>query len=127
VSRGDRGLRGKACGNTRRRRGAGGRNIAERVAEILADRDQPAVEDGWLRGADRIAAYIDAPRSRVYALASARRIPVERDGSSLIARRSDLLRHTTPTIRSPSFPPAAVSPMLTLWTRAGKNAKATPP
>jgi predicted RNase H-like HicB family nuclease len=49
-------------------------------------------KDGWLRGADRIAAYIDAPRSRVYALASARRIPVHRDGSALIARRSELDR-----------------------------------
>jgi hypothetical protein len=46
--------------------------------------------DGWLRGADRIADYIDAPKSRVYALASAGRIPVERDGSALIARRSAL-------------------------------------
>ena len=64
--------------------------LAERVLERLAER--PAVEDGWLRGADRIANYIDAPRSRVYALASAGRIPVERDGSSLIARRCDLDR-----------------------------------
>jgi hypothetical protein len=46
--------------------------------------------DGWLRGADKIAAYIDSPRSRVYALASARRIPVHHDGSALIARRSEL-------------------------------------
>lgn len=65
--------------------------IAERVAAKLADR-QPAGDDGWLRGADKIASYIDAPRSRVYALASADRLPVERDGSALIARRSDLDR-----------------------------------
>jgi hypothetical protein len=65
--------------------------IAARAAEIVADR--PAVgEDGWLRGADRIAAYIDCPRSRVYALTSARRIPVHHDGSALIARRSELDR-----------------------------------
>ncbi len=63
--------------------------IAERAAELLAERVAPA-EDGWLRGAERIAAYIDAPPSRVYALASARRIPVHRDGSALIARRSEL-------------------------------------
>lgn len=62
--------------------------ITERVAERLADR-QPE-QDGWLRGADRIAEYIDAPRSRVFALSSAGRIPVERDGSSLIARKSAL-------------------------------------
>lgn len=65
--------------------------IAARAAELLAERNAPA-EDGWLRGADRIAAYIDAPRSRVYALASLTppRIPVHRDGSSLIARKSEL-------------------------------------
>lgn len=65
--------------------------IAERAAEILADRRSP-VDDGWLRGASRIAAYIDCPRSRVYALASARRIPVHHDGSALIACRSELDR-----------------------------------
>ena len=69
--------------------------IAERAAELLAERSISS-EDGWLRGADRIAAYIDCPRSRVYALASARRIPIHHDGSALIARRSELdgwLRH----------------------------------
>jgi excisionase family DNA binding protein len=51
---------------------------------------EQADEDGWLRGAERIAAYLDCPRSRVYALASAGRIAIERDGSALIARKSDL-------------------------------------
>jgi hypothetical protein len=37
-----------------------------------------------------IAGLRDSPRSRVYALTSARRIPVHRDGSALIARRSEL-------------------------------------
>jgi excisionase family DNA binding protein len=62
------------------------------IVDALADRlaaAEPA-GDGWLRGAGRIAAYIDCPRSRVYALVSAGRIPVERDGSNLIARRSEL-------------------------------------
>ena len=58
--------------------------IAERIGET---RDS---ETGWLRGAEKIARYIDAPSSRVYALASAGRIPCERDGSSLIAHRGDL-------------------------------------
>lgn len=66
--------------------------IAHRAAELLAERSNEPTEDGWLRGAERIAAYIDAPRSRVYALVSARRIPVHRDGSALIARRSELDR-----------------------------------
>ncbi len=64
--------------------------IAERVVLLIGERPARAVEDGWLRGAERIAAYIDAPRSRVYALVSARRIPVHHDGSALIARRSEL-------------------------------------
>jgi excisionase family DNA binding protein len=64
--------------------------IARRAAELLSEQASVPVEDGWLRGAERIAAYLDCPRSRVYALASARRIPVHRDGSALIARRSEL-------------------------------------
>jgi excisionase family DNA binding protein len=61
--------------------------LAPRIARCI--RTEVAV-DGWLRGADQIAEYIGAPRSRVYALTSARRLPVERDGSNLIARRSEL-------------------------------------
>ncbi len=65
--------------------------LAERLAPRLRARFAKNEEaDGWLRGADQIAEYIGAPRSRVYALTSAGRIPVERDGSSLVARRSEL-------------------------------------
>lgn len=64
--------------------------IAQRAAELLRESQLEKAGDGWLRGADKIAAYIDSPRSRVYALVSARRIPVHHDGSALIARRSDL-------------------------------------
>ncbi len=64
--------------------------IARRAAEILGEQASAPAEDGWLRGAERIAAYLDCPRSRVYALASARRIPIHHDGSALIARRSEL-------------------------------------
>ncbi|MGI8903179.1 MAG: hypothetical protein ACR2IP_05865 [Solirubrobacteraceae bacterium] len=63
----------------------------DELAKRLAPRLAPAsAEDGWLRGADRIASYIDAPRSRVYALASAGRITVHKDGSALLARKSEL-------------------------------------
>jgi hypothetical protein len=67
--------------------------IAERAAELVAERfENRAEDDGWLRGADAISAYIGAPPSRVYALANCKppRIPIERDGSSLVARRSML-------------------------------------
>lgn len=67
--------------------------IAERVADLLAERSQDAGEeagDEWLRGAGAIANYISAPVSRVYALNSAGRIPLEKDGANLIAKKSDL-------------------------------------
>ncbi len=63
--------------------------LAELLAPRLGSLSAPA-GDGWLRGAQEIGGYIGAPVSRVYSLSSARRIPVERDGSALIARRSDL-------------------------------------
>jgi hypothetical protein len=66
------------------------RQLAAQVAEVL-EQSRPA-RDGWLRGAARIAEYLDCPRSRVYALVSAGRILVEHDGSNLIARQSDLDR-----------------------------------
>lgn len=66
--------------------------IAQRAAELLTEQSRQPAEDGWLRGAEKIAAYLDCPRSRVYSLASARRIPIHRDGSALIARRSELDR-----------------------------------
>jgi hypothetical protein len=61
--------------------------LAARLAPRLPARGG---DDGWLRGAVSIAGYIDAPESRVYALSSAKRIPVEHDGSVLIARKSVL-------------------------------------
>lgn len=64
--------------------------IAERAAELIAERHVDEASCDWLRGADKIAAYIDAPRSRVYGLVSAKRIPIHHDGSALIARRSEL-------------------------------------
>jgi hypothetical protein len=63
--------------------------IAERAAELVVNQ-RDVKNGGWLRGAEKIADYIDSPRSRVYALVSARRIPVHHDGSALIARRSEL-------------------------------------
>jgi excisionase family DNA binding protein len=64
--------------------------LADRLAPLLAKRLVQPAPDGWLRGAEQIASYIGSPRSRVYALTSARRIPVQRDGSTLVARRSEL-------------------------------------
>lgn len=72
----------------------------EQVETIVALASERAVEQlrastlspssGWLRGARAIGDYIGAPPSRVYALSSAGRIPVEHDGSALIAQSSRL-------------------------------------
>jgi hypothetical protein len=105
VRRGDHADAGGGRAPLRRRSGGPARNaisvnvsdelverIAHRAAELVAEQSGEPVDDGWLRGAERIASYIDAPRSRVYALVSAKRIPVHHDGSALIARRSELDR-----------------------------------
>jgi hypothetical protein len=73
-------------------------DVLDTLAQLLAPRLRTAAgtdtppADAWLRGAERIAAYIDAPPSRVYALHGAGRIPTHKDGSALIARRSELDR-----------------------------------
>lgn len=64
--------------------------LAELLRPYLSPVQSDATVTKWLRGAEQIAGYIGAPRSRVYALASARRIPVEHDGSALIAHTSAL-------------------------------------
>jgi excisionase family DNA binding protein len=61
--------------------------IAERVVELLAPRfDAP---DEWLT-APEAAKYLRCPISRIYALSSARRIPLYHDGSRLLFKRSEL-------------------------------------
>jgi excisionase family DNA binding protein len=61
--------------------------VAARVAEILGAREpQP---EPWV-GVGAAAEHLACPRSRVYALVSARRIPHRRDGSRLLFRRSEL-------------------------------------
>lgn len=64
--------------------------IAQRAAQILAAGQDRPTEGRWLRGAKDIAAYIGSPLSRVYDLSSAGRIPVEHDGSTLLAHTTDL-------------------------------------
>ncbi|MGC9221757.1 MAG: hypothetical protein ACP5H2_10470 [Solirubrobacteraceae bacterium] len=66
------------------------RRLAELIAPYLPGQPEAGEGARWLRGADQIAAHIGCPRSRVYALASAGRIPVQHDGSALIARTTDL-------------------------------------
>lgn len=61
--------------------------IAERVVELLAPKlDAP---DEWLTAVEA-AEYLRCPPSRIYALSSAKKIPVHRDGSRLLFRRSEV-------------------------------------
>lgn len=61
--------------------------IAERAAEILADRlGEPS---GYL-DVDAAAEFLACPKSRIYALVSAGRIPYEKDGSRLLFDRDEL-------------------------------------
>jgi excisionase family DNA binding protein len=60
--------------------------LAERLAPRLA---KPAQPDGWLTVTEA-AEYLRCPKSRVYSLVSARRIPFVKDGSRTLFRRSEL-------------------------------------
>jgi excisionase family DNA binding protein len=60
--------------------------VAARVAELLADRE--AGPQGYL-SVDAAAQFLACPKSGIYALASAGRIPVHRDGSRLLFRASE--------------------------------------
>ncbi len=60
--------------------------LAERLAPRLSKRDQT---DGWLTVGET-AEYLRCPKSRVYSLVSARRIPFVKDGSRTLFRRSEL-------------------------------------
>ena len=60
--------------------------LAERLAPRLTE---PAQTDGWLTVGEA-AEYLRCPKSRVYSLVSARRIPFVKDGSRTLFRRSEL-------------------------------------
>jgi len=62
--------------------------VAQRVADLLAERSAPEPEP-WI-GVEQAAEHLACPRSRVYALSSAGRIPHRKDGSRLLFRRSEL-------------------------------------
>lgn len=63
--------------------------VAERAAELVADRLTAAAPEPWV-GVAEAAEHLACGRSRVYALVSAGRIPHEKDGSRLLFKRSQL-------------------------------------
>ena len=66
----------------------------DRLAELLKPRlagrhgEHPGASP-WLN-VEAAAAYLSCPKSRVYALVSARRIPFHKDGSRTLFRREEL-------------------------------------
>ena len=64
--------------------------LAESLAPRLATRLTGAAErDPWIDVAEA-AKYLACPKSRIYALVSARRIPHQKDGSRVLFRRDEL-------------------------------------
>jgi len=64
--------------------------LADRLAPILATRIGHAEHTfPWL-DVEHAAEHLSCPRSRIYALVSARRIPHYKDGSRLLFRREEL-------------------------------------
>ncbi len=60
--------------------------LAERLASRLGTSEQP---EGWLTVGEA-ADHLRCPKSRIYSLVSARRIPFVKDGSRTLFRRSEL-------------------------------------
>jgi excisionase family DNA binding protein len=65
--------------------------IAERAAEILAERQgEPVDAGGGYLDVAGAAAFLACPTGRIYSLVSAGRIPHHRDGSRLLFDRAEL-------------------------------------
>jgi excisionase family DNA binding protein len=63
--------------------------LAGRVAALLTER-QPASTDAGYLDVPGAAEFLSCPPSRIYALVSASRLPVYRDGSRLLFDRNEL-------------------------------------
>jgi excisionase family DNA binding protein len=62
--------------------------IAERAAELVAER-QAAAAEPWLT-VEQAARYLSCRPKRIYDLCSQRRVPYAKDGSRTLLRREDL-------------------------------------
>jgi excisionase family DNA binding protein len=63
--------------------------LAERVAEVLAQRQDAEQDRGFIDVAGA-ADFLACPASRIYSLVSARRIPFHKDGSRLLFDTGEL-------------------------------------
>jgi excisionase family DNA binding protein len=64
--------------------------LADRLAPIVAARIGNDSEQGPWLGVEDAASHLHCPRSRIYALVHARRIPFHKDGSRLLFRPEEL-------------------------------------
>jgi hypothetical protein len=64
--------------------------IAAEVERRVLKRLDTIATGRWLRGAHAIAEHVGCGIDRIYALSSAQRIPVSRDGTALVARSDEL-------------------------------------
>lgn len=63
--------------------------VAVRAAQLVAEQLEATRPEPWMT-VEQAAEHIAAPRSRIYALVSAGRIPHRKDGSRLLFRASEL-------------------------------------
>ena len=63
--------------------------LAPAIADLLAERQAAPAVDAWLT-VDEAATYLRCNRSRIYALTSQGALPVHKDGSRSLFRRSEL-------------------------------------
>jgi excisionase family DNA binding protein len=61
--------------------------VAEHVAELTGERS--TTPEPWLN-VEAAARHLACPKSRLYALVSARRVPFHKDGSRVLFRASEL-------------------------------------
>ena len=66
--------------------------IAERATELVAEQSDIGEDDSFLDVA-AAAEFLACPRSRIYALVSARRLPHHHDGSRLLFDRRELRQY----------------------------------
>lgn len=65
--------------------------VAERAAELVAERHEPKGSEPWI-GVEQAADHLACKPHRIYSLVHRRAIPYRKDGSRLLFRRSELDR-----------------------------------
>ena len=107
--------------------------VAQRAAEILAEQQGDQVDDDGYLDVDGAARFLSCPKSRIYSLVSANRLPVHRDGSRLLFDRRELRAYVAagggeaPMTRALS--PSCHPPAQTAWeqgSRADTQIRSTP-